>query len=58
MANGYTVFTSYVLVPTSGFSQAIHCNYIKSIQLNTDNNPNIEEIKISFPNINDFRFLK
>ena len=56
MANGYTVFTSYVLVPTSGFSQAIHCNYIKSIQLNT-NNPNIEEIKISFSNINDFRFL-
>lgn len=56
MANGYTVFTSYVLVPTSGFSQAIHCNYIKSLQLNT-NNPAIEEISLRFLNINDFKFL-
>lgn len=59
--SGYTVFTSYMLVPTTlsggnGFSQAIHCNYIKTMQLNTQE-PNLQEIVINFSNINDFKFL-
>jgi hypothetical protein len=54
--SGYTVFISYVLVPISGFSQAIHCNYIKSLQLITAN-LSAEEIRINFPNTNDFKFL-
>jgi hypothetical protein len=50
-----------MLVPTTlsggyGFSQAIHCNYIKSLQLNTSE-PNLQEIIINFSNISDFRFL-
>jgi|ERR1035437_1797497 hypothetical protein len=56
MANGYTIFSSYVLVPTSGFSQAIHCNYIRLLPLNT-NNPTIEEVSLRFLNVNDFKFL-
>jgi hypothetical protein len=54
--NGYTIFTTYVLVPISGNSEAIHCNYIKSLQLNSSN-INVQEINISFPNPNDFKFL-
>jgi len=60
--SGYTVFTSYILVPYSdgalglGYSQAIHCNYIKSMILNTDE-PEQQEIVINFRDINDFKFL-
>jgi len=56
MANGYTVFTSYILVPNNGYSKSIHCNYIKSLFLDA-NNPYIQEISLSFPNISDFKFL-
>ena len=59
MANGYTVFTTYLLKPTivaGGYSPAIHCNYIQSIQLNTTI-PDIEEVRIIFPEMNDFKFL-
>jgi len=56
MANGYTIFTSYLLVPTSGYSTAIHCNYIKSLQLDSAN-IDVQEISISFPNVDDFKFL-
>ena len=56
MASGYTIFTTYVLVPISGNSEAIHCNYIKSLQLNS-NNINVQEINISFSNPDDFKFL-
>jgi len=60
MASGFTAFFSYLLVPASGFtngngySEAIHCNYINSIFLNTITN---KEINIHFNNISDFKFL-
>ena len=60
MANGYTVFFSYILTPQSGntngygYSEAIHCNYINSIYLDTIIN---KEVNIHFDNINDFKFL-
>lgn len=58
---GYTAFVSYILIPTSGtinsdYSQAIHCNYIKKLDLNTTN-PDVQEISLNFPDINDFKFL-
>lgn len=56
MANGYTIFSSYLLVPTSGYSQAIHCNYIKSLQL-IATNIDVQEVSMSFPDINHFKFL-
>lgn len=56
----YTVFTTYLLVPSGstqvGYSQAIHCNYIKSIVLDTDN-PEIMELNMSFPSKSDLKFL-
>lgn len=59
-ASGYTVYTSYILVPESlslgyGYSKSIHCNYIKSLQLSTD--PYLQEIVLNFSNITDFKFL-
>lgn len=60
MANGYTVFFSYLLVPTTGntngcgYSEAIHCNYINKIYLDSITN---KEVNINFTNINDFKFL-
>jgi len=57
--SSYTVFTTYVLVPTgstSVYKQAIHCNYIKSVEIETDN-LDIQEISLNFPSIDDFRFL-
>ena len=57
MASGYTIFTTYVFIPTgNSLSQAIHCNYIKSLQLSAVN-IGIQEISMSFPNIDDFKFL-
>jgi hypothetical protein len=59
--SGYTVYISYILTPqtgvTTGFSQAIHCNYIKSLQLYTDD-PTTYEINLYFSGgIDDFKFL-
>jgi hypothetical protein len=59
---GNTAFISYVLIPsgiTAGYySQAIHCNYIKKINLGTTD-PYIQEISLNFPRINMdyFKFL-
>jgi hypothetical protein len=60
MANGYTVFFSYLLVPTTGYtngggySEAIHCNYINRIYLESIVN---KEVNINFTNFSDFKFL-
>ena len=59
--SGHTIFISYILTPTTGvttgFTQAIHCNYINSLQLNT-NSPDIEEINLYFNGgASDFKFL-
>jgi len=59
--SGNTVFISYILLPTTGltagdYSQAIHCNYIKKLDLGVAD-PYVQEISMSFPNINDFKFL-
>lgn len=55
-----TAFVSYILVSTgltgSGYSQTIHCNYFKTIELD-DANPYIQEINLNFPNADDFKFL-
>lgn len=56
---GYTVYFTYMLAnsgATSGFgySDAIHCNYINSEQLDNISN---KEIGIYFENINEFRYL-
>jgi hypothetical protein len=58
MASGYTVFVTYLLsgATTSGYSTAVHCNYIKKLYLDTDV-PDIEEIKIYFSKIDEFKFL-
>jgi len=58
MAN-YTVFTTYALVPTgntAGYKQGIHCNYIKSVEIETDNLL-IQEISLNFSSSDDFKFL-
>lgn len=60
MANGYTVFFSYLLAPNTGdtngcgYSEAIHCNYINKIYLDSIVN---KEVNIHFDNYNDFKFL-
>ncbi len=54
--NGNTVFISYFFESLSGFSRAIHCNYIGRIELN-DINPTIETIRLKFSDIDDFKFL-
>jgi len=57
---GNTAFISYVLIPigitTGSYSQAIHCNYIKKIDLGGAD-PYIQEISLNFPDANDFKFL-
>ena len=58
---GNTAFISYILIPTgttidNNYSQAIHCNYIKKIDLGTSN-PYVQEISLNFPDIDDFKFL-
>lgn len=60
-ASGYTVFVTYMLSPQPlswgyGYSQAIHCNYINKIVLDTTN-PYINDISIRFQNLSDFKFL-
>ena len=59
--NGNTAFITYILEPTSGltggnYSKAIHCNYIKKIDLGVSD-PYIQEISLNFPYVNDFKFL-
>jgi len=58
--SGNTAFISYVFeadgLSDGSYSQAIHCNYIKKINLGASN-PYIQEISLNFPNINDFKFL-
>lgn len=57
--NNYTVFVTYALVPTGntgGYNQSIHCNYIKSLEIETDN-LSIQEISLNFSNSDDFKFL-
>lgn len=56
MLSGYTFFTTYMLTSVSGYSNAIHCNYINSIVLNTTN-PLIQNVILRFPSISDFKFL-
>ena len=57
MAHKYTVFISYVLIPTGDtYTQGVHCNYINSVELETDD-PYINEIQINFPEVSDFKFL-
>ena len=59
--SGNTVFISYILIPTSGltegnYTQAIHCNYIKKIDIGNAS-PYTQEININFPEKGDFKFL-
>lgn len=57
--NSYTIYTTYALLPTgntSGYGTAIHCNYINSMQLTT-NDISIQEVRLNFQNVDDFKFL-
>jgi hypothetical protein len=60
MTQNYTIFATYVLAPTGntgyGYSEAIHCNYIRSINIETDN-INIQEVLINFNTGTSFQFL-
>jgi len=52
MAQNYTIFISYILEPSGttighGYGKAIHCNYFKTAQMETDN-IFAEELRISF----------
>ena len=58
---GNTLFISYTLVSSgytgNSYTQAIHCNYVKPIDLGTTD-PYIQEVSLNFPDANDFKFLK
>lgn len=63
MAAGYTAFMTYMLVPTGGttgitegfgYSQAIHCNYIRKILFDDLTN---KEFNIYFEDPSEFKFL-
>ena len=59
MASGYTVFVTYLLSAVTAqkyYSTAVHCNYVQKLFLDTDV-PDIEEIKIYFNDITEFKFL-
>jgi hypothetical protein len=59
MASGYTIFVTYLLsgATTSGYSTAVHCNYIQKLYLDTEV-PDMQEVKIYFtPSNNGFKFL-
>jgi hypothetical protein len=60
MIQNYTIFATYFLAPSGntgyGYGQAIHCNYIKSMQIETDN-INIQEVLINFSGATTFKFL-
>jgi hypothetical protein len=56
--NGYTVFFTYMLSNSGatgfGYTDAIHCNYINSTQLDTVIN---KEVGLHFDNIDEFKYL-
>lgn len=60
MAEGYTAFMTYMFSGETGttnvlgYKNAIHCNYINSLQFNTLTN---KEFNIYFENVEDFKFL-
>lgn len=55
MENRFSVYFTYLLANTNyGYSTPIHCNYIKSIDLETLTN---QEVNIFFENESDFKFL-
>ena len=59
--SGHTIFITYVLLPTgqtvgSGYTQAIHCNYINKMQ-SLSVNSYITEVNLNFSNSSDFKFL-
>ena len=59
--DGNTAFITYILEPnglqtTGNYSQGIHCNYIKKIDLGTTD-PYVQEISFNFPDKSDFKFL-
>ena len=55
MAQGYTVFFTYRLAnESSGYTSAVHCNYINKLYLDNISN---KEVNIYFNDINDFKFL-
>jgi hypothetical protein len=59
MTNTYTIYTTYALISTGNttvYNSAIHCNYIQSMQVTTDN-ISIQQIPINFSSKNDFKFL-
>ncbi len=56
MANGYTIFITYLLESTEGYSTGIHCNYIQKIPMETET-PDIMEVNLNFSDPNDFKFL-
>ena len=55
----YVIFTTYML-SYSGidviYPKSIHCNYVNNISIKTDN-INIQELKLNFNNVEDFKFL-
>ena len=54
--NGNTLFISYLFKSFSGYTSAIHCNYIGRIELN-EINPFIETIRFGFSSEDSFKFL-
>jgi hypothetical protein len=56
MANGYTVFFTYLLESEKGlsYSNSIHCNYINSTYLDNVTN---KEVNLYFNDVDDFKFL-
>ena len=54
----FTVYTSYLFTSSSGYSSAIHCNYINSVQFEASN-PCVNDINFYFSGATagDFKFL-
>jgi hypothetical protein len=53
---GYTIFITYLLEGTSGYSTGVHCNYIQAIPLDSAT-PDIMELSMNFSNADNFKFL-
>jgi hypothetical protein len=47
MIQDFSIFATYILVPISGNSEAIHCNYIQRLPIETDN-LSIQEVLMNF----------
>ncbi len=54
--SGNTLFITYLFKSLSGYTSAIHCNYIGRIELN-EINPFIETIRFGFSSVDNFKFL-